>query len=184
MTFKEFYIQWYARTISFAREYVISKDDAEDIVQDVFLQLLPRYDEHLHRINMVAYLFRSVKNKCIDYLRSKVIEQKAVAGMQEEMQLSLKMKFDSLEVLDDGLFDEHSIEEILENALNTLPDRCREIFVKHKIDGMKQKEIARELGISEKTVENQITIAYRKMREVLKPYFPMVLFFTLSSLRA
>jgi RNA polymerase sigma-70 factor (ECF subfamily) len=167
MTFRDFYTHWYARTRAFAREYLLSEEDANDVVQDVFVDLYEKYDSLSGRVNLVAYLFTSLKNRCIDHLRHKMTEREAVNRMQEEYELTLRMKFDSLEILDDEVFGEHTIEKIIEKALAALPERCRVIFVKHKLDGMKQKDIASELGISAKTVENQLTIAYRKIRVAL-----------------
>ena len=177
MNFKEFYVLWYSRMKHFAREYVISEDDAEDIVQDIFMELYEKYDSLSFRVNMPAYLFTTVKNRCIDHLRHQIVNQNSVDRMQEEHQLTLRMKFDSLEVLDDDLLQQDNLEERIEKALNVLPERCREIFVKHKIEGMKLKEIAEELQISPKTVENQMTIAYHKLKEELKEYYPLLAFF-------
>jgi RNA polymerase sigma-70 factor (ECF subfamily) len=184
MTFDEFYIHWYSKLKRFAWEYVISEEDAEDIVQDLFLELYETYSalSSSFRVNIVAYMFTAVKNRCIDYLRRKIIEQKSKDNIRESELLALRMKFDSLEILDNDLLKERDIEQILNEALQALPERCREILVKHKIEGMKQKDIAEELNISPKTVENQLTIAYRKLREELGQYpdlFSLLLVFFL-----
>ena len=97
--------------------------------------------------------------------------------MQEEFDLSLRIKFDSLESFDTNWTSEQKLEEVIQNALNSLPERCREIFIKSKLEGKKQKEIAEELCISVKTVENQMTIAYKRLKEELKDYLPLLLFF-------
>ena len=60
--------------------------------------------------------------------------------------------------------------------IDSLPEKCREIFIKSKIVGKKQKEIAAELNISLKTVENQMAIAYKKIKGELKAYLPLLLF--------
>lgn len=170
MNFNEFYVHWYSRMKNFAREYVISEDDADDIVQDVFMDLFQKYDSLVYRVNIVAYIFTTIKNRCIDLLRRRIMEKETASRMQEEYALTLRMKFDSLEILNDELFSESEVEKIIEKALNTLPERCRFIFIQHKIEGKKQKEIAEEMNLSPKTVENQITIAYKKLREELKNY--------------
>lgn len=177
MTFREFYTYWYSRMKSFAREYVISDKDAEDIVQDVFMELYEKYDSLSFRTNMPAYVFTTVKNKCIDHLRRKIINQESVDRIQEEYLLTLRMKFDSLEILDDSLLQENDLEERIKTAIDALPEKCRIIFIKHKIEGMKVKEIAEELQISPKTIENQMTIAYKKLKEELKEYLAVLLFF-------
>lgn len=172
MVFDEFYVYWYAKIKRFAREYVISEEDAEDIVQDIFLELCETYDSlsSSFRVDIVAYVFTAVKNRCIDYLRRKIVEQKSKENIREKELLILRMKFDSLEILENDLFNENDMEQILNKALLKLPERCREILVKHKIEGMRQKEIAEQLSISPKTVENQLTIAYKKLREELERY--------------
>lgn len=176
MRFENFYITWYSRVKHFAYEYVLSEEDAENITQDVFLELYQRDEVLYAHVNSVAYLFTSVKNKCIDYLRHKVVEQTAVSEMQEEFNLTLRMKFDSLEAFNLDSLSESRIEEIIEKALQSLPERCRIIFIKNKLEGKKQKEIAEELNISIKTVENQVAIGYRKLKEELKNYILLLIF--------
>lgn len=176
MLFEQFYITWYSRAKYFAREYVFSEEDAENITQDVFLDLYQKQPLLNDGINWVAYLFTSIKNKCIDYLRHKLLEQEATQKMQEEFSLSMRMKFDSLESFDTNWGTDKKLEIAIQNALNSLPERCREIFIKSKLEGKKQKEIAEELCISIKTVENQMTIAYKKLKEELKDCLPLLLF--------
>lgn len=176
MDFEQLYITWYSRVKHFACEYVLSDADAENITQDVFLDLYQRKELLDYQVNIVAYLFTSVKNRCIDHLRRKVLEQEAVTRMQEVFDLKLRMKFDSLEVFNVELFSEDTIKEKIDAALLSLPERCREIFIKSKIEGKKQSEIAEELNISIKTIENQMTIAYKKLREELKNCLPLLLF--------
>lgn len=176
MDFENFYITWYSRVKYFARDYVLSEEEAENIAQDVFLEFYQKRDSLDFHINVIAYLFTSVKNKCIDYLRRKLLEQEAAAKIQEEFDLSFRMKFDSLEAFNLEGLSEDNIKNIIEKALESLPERCREIFVMSKIEGKKQKEIAEELGVSVKTIECQMTIAYKKLREELKNYLPLLLF--------
>lgn len=96
--------------------------------------------------------------------------------MQEEYRLTLQAKYYSLEYLDLDILEEESIEQILSKAIDALPKKCREIFIKNKIEGKKQKEIAAELNISINTVETQMGIAYKKLKTELKDYFPLFLF--------
>ena len=86
------------------------------------------------------------------------------------------MKYYSLEHFDLDILEEKSIEQILSKAIDALPEKCREIFIKNKIEGKKQKEIAMELNISVNTVETQMGIAYKKLKTELKNYFPLFLF--------
>lgn len=175
VVFERFYITWYSRAKYFAREYVFSEEDAENITQDVFLDLYQKEILSDDQINQIAYLFTAIKNRCMDHLRRKLLEQETAQKLQKEHDLSIRLKFDTLEAFDTYWGSEEKLEKIIQKAINTLPERCKEIFIKSKIEGKKQKEIADELGISLKTIENQMTIAYKKLREELKEYLPLLL---------
>ena len=89
---------------------------------------------------------------------------------------NLWMKLASLELFDQSLLSEQDIERIITEVVDSLPEKCREIFIKSKIEGKKQKDIAAELNISLKTVENQMDIAYKKIKSELKDYLPLLIF--------
>lgn len=177
MDFEHFYITWYSRAKYFAREYVLSEEEAENITQDVFVDLYQKQVLLGDRLNGAAYLFTCIKNKCIDYLRHELLKHEATEKIREESVLSLRMKFDSLESFDTEWGSEQKLENAIRQALDSLPGRCREIFIKSKLEGKKHKEIAEEFGISVKTVENQMTIAYKKLKDELKDYLPFLFFF-------
>lgn len=174
--FEEIYVSWFSRMKCFALEYLIAEEDAENVVQDVFTGLWEKKEILSADINLIAFLFTSVKNRCIDLLRHKAVMQEAANTMQEEYRLVLRMKLASLELFDQSVLSNRDIERIITEAIDALPDKCREIFIKSKMEGKKQKEIANELGVSVKTVENQMAIAYKKIKVELKDYLPLLLF--------
>lgn len=174
--FEEIYVSWFSRMKCFALEYVVSEEDAENIVQDVFTELWDRKEVLAYDVNLIAILFTSIKNRCIDLLRHRVVVKEATNLIQEEYQITLRMKLASLELFDQSMLSEQDIEKIITEAIDSLPEKCREIFIKSKIEGKKQKEIAEELDISLKTVENQMSIAYKKIRFQLRDYLPLLLF--------
>lgn len=176
LKFEEIYLNYYSRMKYFALEYVLREEDAENIVQDIFLELWESRQELFSHINLFSLLFTTVKNRCIDFLRHQQVVQKTTEKIQKEYQKTLQMKLHSLEILDDKIFSEPDIESVIQNAIDSLPERCREIFIKNKIEGKKQKDIAQELNISIHTVESQMGIAYRKLRESLKDYLPLLFF--------
>ena len=154
--------------LRFAKEYVVFEEDAENVVQDVFLLLWEKREVLDIRISLVSYLFSLVKNRSLDYLRHKVVA--------EEYKQELSFKLMSLEQLNYTFSSEEEIEKVIANAIDKLPERCREIFLKSRIVGMKYREIAEELNISANTVENHIAIALKKLRVELKDYLPLLLF--------
>lgn len=174
--FEKIYLSYYSRMKRFAQEYVIREEDAENIVQDLFLDLWEQNFLLLTHTNLFAYLFTSVKNRCIDFLRHKTTVRNTAQKLQDNYMKALQMKFHSLEAFDEQLFSERDIETTIRKAIESLPERCREIFILSKIEGKKQKEIARELNISVNTVENQMAIAYKKLKEILKDHIPLLIF--------
>jgi RNA polymerase sigma-70 factor (ECF subfamily) len=176
--FKDIYIRYFAKMKRFAKGYVLLEEDAENIVHDVFTYLWENWDILSDHINMFAYLFLLTKNGCIDFLRHKLVEQKAADDFIEEHTLALRMNYHSLESFNQQQYSQEDIESMIKKALESLPEKCREIFIKNKIEGKKQKEIAEELNISINTVESQMAIAYKKLRKELKNKFPIFLFLT------
>lgn len=174
--FEEIYLTYFSKMKYFAKEYVVSDADAENIVQDVFTELWEKKEILTMPVNLVAYLFTTIKNKSLNYLRHQAVAQATASLIQEEYALTLQMNLNSLEAFDENLFSEEDIEKIISRALDTLSDRCREIFVMSKLEGKKQKQIAEELNISINTVETQMGIAYKKLRFELKDYMPLLLF--------
>ena len=174
--FEDIYLSYFSKMKYFAKEYVISEEDAENIVQDVFVELWENKEILNMHMNLIAYLFTTIKNKCLNHLRHKLVVQETASKLQEEYTISLRMNLDSLEAFDNNLFSDQDIEKIISRALDTLSEKCRTIFIMSKIEGKKQKEIAQELNISINTIETQMGIAYKKLRIELKDYFPILLF--------
>ena len=173
--FESFYVSWYARARRFAQTFVVSQDEAENIVQDVFLSLYESHDLADARFNAIAYLFASLKNRCLDSLRHDLRRRHTVAHMHDEIVLQERLRRDTLEAFDTVFDDEDSIVTRLRQALDRLPERCRQVFVMSKIDGKRQKDIAAELGISVNTVESQMAMAYRRLRDELRGCLPLLL---------
>lgn len=166
--FDKIYVLYYSRMFRFAKEYVLFDEDAENIVQNVFLLLWEKREVLDIQISLVSYLFALVKNKSLDYLRHKVIA--------DEYKQELSAKLTALELLNYSFTSDEEIEQILMTAINKLPERCRQVFLKSRIEGKRNREIANELNLTVSTVENQMTIALRKLRVELKDYLPLLLF--------
>lgn len=141
-------------------------------MQDIFLKL------HENRglipaEGRDAWMLAVVRNKCIDVLRKK--HSSLFISLEEAKDLELKLH--ALSSLDDKVLSPERINEMIHAGLDTLPPRCREVFTLSKIKGLSHKYISSELGISTSTVENQITIAFKKLRGFYKDYLPFILFF-------
>jgi RNA polymerase sigma-70 factor (ECF subfamily) len=154
--------------IRFAREYVPAKEDAENIVQDIFVMLWEKREVLEVKVGLVPWLFTLVKNRCLDFLRHETVGK--------EFAKEYEAKRIALEQLNYAFSSDEDLEEVLTAAINALPERCREIFIKSRVEGKKYREIAAELEISINTVENQMSIALKKLRISLKDYLPLLLF--------
>lgn len=174
--FSVMYDTYFPKLLRFSQTYVKEEEEAEQIVQDIFIYLW----EHKELIptlqNVNAYLFALVRNRCVDYLRKEVYQEAQKGSLSEVENKELQLKMYSLEMFDDDRLSEADIEELLRQAIGRLPERCREIFIMSRLQNLKYKEIAEKLSISPNTVENQIVIAIRKLKEELKDYFPLFLF--------
>lgn len=170
--FEKMYKLYYPKMFGFAKNYVLANEDVENIVQDVFMILWEREEELELSCSLTTYLFTLVKNRCLNFLCHKLIEEEYNVQMKEE----LGFKLYALESLDYSYQSEEELQAIIQRALDKLPERCREIFIKSRMEGMKYKEISEELGISVNTVENHIVTALKKLRVELKDYLPLLLF--------
>ena len=176
LDFKQVYVTHYFKMKRFAKEYVLIEEEAENIVQDVFLRLWENREIIRMPVNLMAFLFTATKNRCMDYLKHQKVVMKATNILLEEQKMTMDMNLDALEAFDQSIFAEKDVETLLTNAINSLPEKCREIFIKSQLEGKKHKEIANELDISTHTIEAQINIAFKKLREQLKNYLPLLIF--------
>ena len=175
--FSKVYIVYFPKMVRFAQEYVISEEDAENIVQDLFMYLWERREMLESVSNLNAFLFTLIKNRCVDYYRSSSrtnAKKTFLLSDIEERELHLKME--ALQQFDTNIFSENEIEELLEKAIGKLPEKCRQVFVMSRMDGLKHDEIAKELNISVNTVQNHISSAIRKLSIELKDYLPLFVF--------
>lgn len=174
--FKEVYVSHFSRMKRFAQQYVVHEEDAENIVQDLFFDLLDKKVKFASYTNLSGYLYTLLKNRCIDFLRRKTVEQNTLNAIQNYYIMELNLKLDSLMALDNSVLTDKDVVELIYEAIEKLPEKCKEIFILNKLEGKKQKNIAQELSISVNTVESQMAIAYKKLKEILKD---RVLLFTL-----
>ncbi|MBQ6576214.1 MAG: RNA polymerase sigma-70 factor [Bacteroidales bacterium] len=176
--YKSFYVTWYSRAKAFAMEFVGNQHDAEEIIQEVFLGIYEKrqfLSLESGGINLTAYLLTSIKNRCLNLLKSRLNRKVLHIDDQEQVFID-RISLQALEQFDTDFPDQDVIEARLKTALDKLPNRCRQIFVMNKINGIKQKDIASSLGLSVNTVESQMAIAYKKLREELRDCLPILLF--------
>ena len=174
--FSRVYSIYFPKLVRFAREFVLSTEDAENIFQDIFIYLWEHQEILGSLSNLNAFLFVLVKNRCIDFIRQKKLVERKREEFEMVMDKELQLKMYALQQFDENALSADDIEVILNNAINSLPEKCREVFILSRMEGLKYREIAERLNISTKTVENQIITALKKLRVELKDYLPLFIF--------
>lgn len=173
--FKVIYNRYIHRLYYFIHEYVPYNDIVENIIQETMMVLWVKRSELAVDTNLGAYLFTVARNNCLYKLRDRRYKQQLFQSA-EISELELKLNMDAIEVLDTSQLIISEMEQIIENALEQLPPQCRMVFKLSRFENRKNKEIAEELGISEKTVEGHMTKALKVLRSALKDYLPFLTF--------
>lgn len=157
---------YYDKLIHVAKNYLVHKEDAEEIVQDVFLKLWSK-KEILQVSNIHGYLFTMTKNGCLDKIRGDKVKRRY---QEESFQVKSNLQNAFLRDEAASLLIENELQKKILKSVNLLPERCRQVFLKSRIDGLKNSEIAEELGIAQKTVENHMSKALIHMKLHLKEF--------------
>ena len=155
--------RYYKVLFRFAFTYVRNDTVAEEMVQEVFLYIWEKRDRIEIQTTLKTYLYSAVKNKCLNYLNLELPKQQSMTDISDVMfSVSSGRK-------DEG--ENEQIKKHIQKAIDALPKKCRKIFILSRNAGMTYEEIAEELGLSKKTVENQIGIALKKLRELLEEVY-------------
>lgn len=158
-TFKKLFDAYYPSLLIYAYQKVNDKETAKDMVQDVFLSLWVHKEQIDFNLPLQPYLFRSVHNQCLNHLRSR---HAALSVSGQEASLLLHEEIVQYNQHDTLLLKELADEIAL--FIQTLPAQCRKVFRLSRQGGLKNKEIAGLLGISEKTVEGHLSKALKELR--------------------
>jgi RNA polymerase sigma-70 factor (family 1) len=164
---EEIFKTHYLQLCNYAYIFLKDTDESEDIVQGVFYQLWKKKDSTEITTSLKSYLFTAVRNNCL-----KKVSHLKIRNQYKENIIHLDDK-SSNNTMDKVMGRE--LEEQIKNAIENLPQQCRLIFTLSRQSGFKYAEIAEQLEISVKTVENQMGKALKVLREKLKSYLiPML----------
>lgn len=164
---------YFPRLNDFARNVVRDDVISQDIVQDVFVKVWEKRLE-IETINLEAFLFRLVRNGCIDYIKY----LKVVNTRMQEIQIS--SKYEELYRIDfvgdePYVLIEQELKQKIEKTIESLPERCREVFILSRINGLKNKEIAEKLDINIKNVERHLSRALQSFSKNFSEELPLAI---------
>ncbi len=159
------------RLFHFIRKRVDNEGDAEDILQDVFYELIEAYRLMKPVEHASAWLYRVARNRIIDRFRKKRPEAEVPLNASEEDALRLDDLLPSPDAGPEALFARSVLLEELEAALEELPEEQREVFIAHEMDGRSFKQIAEETGLSINTVLSRKHYAILHLRRRLEAIY-------------
>lgn len=163
--FSQLFTAYYKDLVLFGGNFLPDRAMCEDIVQSVFLRLWNDRASLQIETSLKSYLLRSVRNSCLDELR-----HRDIIHQHETYTLSVNV----LEDVDTEHYILYSdLSRHLEEALGELPEVYREAFEMNRFEGLKYKEIAARLDVSERTVEVRIGKALELLRILLKEFLMM-----------
>ena len=157
--FKERFDMYYPMLCRVASGYISDSQECEDIVQECFIAVWHNGKHELDEKEFICYMIRAVKNNCISFLRK---QKQNVVSLDDDRSIG------NCSACVDEESDALPHDEQLEILLSVLPPKCKEIFLLSKLHGLKYQEIALKLGISVKTVENQMGKAMKLIRQKMK----------------
>jgi RNA polymerase sigma-70 factor (ECF subfamily) len=160
---------YYQPLCQYAYGFLRDRDEAEEVVQATFINVWDRREELSIQSSVKSYLFRAVRNSCLN-----VIKHQRVKKEHETHELALG------EPIHEGATEgvmASELERRITAAMKALPEQCRLVFQLSRFEELRYAEIADQLNISVKTVENHMGKALRIMREQLKDYLPLALIF-------
>jgi RNA polymerase sigma-70 factor (ECF subfamily) len=169
--FDQIYLDHYAALHHYAFTIVNDSAVADEMIQDVFLKILEKRESVTIHTSLKAYLYRSVHNECMNYFKHHRVKQKYQSYTFHEMEKHTEHPLDKLQY--------REFEQRLQKSINDLPEQCRTVFQLSRFEELKYAEIATQLGISIKTVDNQMGKALKRLRLQLADYLPLMMIWIL-----
>jgi RNA polymerase sigma-70 factor, ECF subfamily len=170
--FESLFKKWYAVLCPFVYRIVRDKEIAQDLVQDVFVKLWEKRAQIEITTSIKSYLFRACMNAALNHESSK---KKYKVSNEESVTLSLSDGSSTDDALHSG-----ELEKKINEAIDSLPPACKNVFILSRFEELSYKEIADTLQISIKTVENQMGKALKILRVHLNDYLVLVCLFLLQ----
>ena len=157
--------EYYGSLCYFASQFLKNEEVIEDLVQDVFIALLEKKMLFQSEVHLKNFLYLSIRNSCLNYIRSTRSKDRYIASLAHEEQT---------EDLEESIILTE-IHRELAAAVEKLPEECRKVFPLCYFQGLDNERAAQELGLSVNTVKAQKARGKKILRENLKDIFPLLM---------
>ncbi len=171
--YEELFKQTFPRMLGYCRLFIHDQAQANDLVQECFVKLWEKRSTIKPTQSVESLLFVMLRNRCLNYLRDQKIHiaEKNINTLEEnELQHLYQLDFTGKE---EKTLEEKLVEAIRKSVEN-LPEKRKNVFLKAKVEGKKNKEVAEELGISVKAVEKHLHQAKEQIRQEMLQKFPLM----------
>jgi RNA polymerase sigma-70 factor (ECF subfamily) len=177
-TFKSLFQQFYPSMLFYA-DRLVGGDEAEDVVQDAFVELWKKKEELTDAEHIRAFLYRAVYTRSLNVLKHRsIIRDYADAAQEIEMRRAEYYRPENNDVISN--IENRELRHQINAAISELPEKCRQVFILSYLHDMKNKEIADAMGISVKTVEVHIYKALKYLRARLDYLIVAILIFLIN----
>lgn len=165
--FRRIFMTYYPRLQNFASRFIVDSDTVEDILQDVFEHLWQKRGT-IADVSLQSMLFTMTRNSCLNFLRHDMLVNNYNASAKKRNAESERLyNYDMLGSADEPLLMDELLSKV-NRSLEEMPNRTREVFMMSRWEGLKNREIAEKLGISQKVVEKHVSKALAALRKDLK----------------
>lgn len=174
--FNSLFNEYYRRFVRFAMGYLKEEQTAEDFVSEAFTVYWEKKTSLNSDTNPPAYILTIVRNKCLNHLKHMQIQQRVTDELRDHSEWLLQTKISTLEACDPDFLFSKELKEIIDNTLEKLPGKTRQIFSFSRDQGLTYKEIANKTNLSQKAVEFHISKALQLLRISLKEFIALLIF--------
>ncbi|MCC8153375.1 MAG: RNA polymerase sigma-70 factor [Tannerellaceae bacterium] len=162
--FEELYAAKYVYLCAIATRYIYNKETAKEIVNDIFLGVWNNHKTLVSPLN--SYLVRAVQNRCLNHLRKQQLEQIPLSEVTEKM-VALREEWMLQDTHPLHKLENQEFQKRIAEAIDTLPHKCRDIFIQHIYFNKPYEEIAKEMNLASSTVRGQVRIGLAKLKPLL-----------------
>lgn len=174
VSYNDLFTEFYPRLCVYSESFVSDSLVAEDLVQDVFVNVWMKRSKLSLDGSLSSYLYRAVHNACIQYLRHQQVAGYNNIQIEARLTEAELIPFSWMNMTHDPA-EKNEIYTLYKKAIGLLPEKTREIFLLSREQGLKNSEIAEKVGLSVKTIEYHISKALEIFRNIFKDYIWILL---------